>query len=274
MASPYPTSQSFKSGGKPRRLIVALPAYNEEKCLPPLLKKFRALFAKLPPEANPIVIVVNDGSRDRTAEVCEKIAKRMSLRLVNHEKNKGLGEAIKTGLRAALEESTSDDDVIVCMDADDTHPPHYVIPMMHRIARGDDIVIASRYRPGSRQVGVPPHRMLMSFGARILFQIFLGLPGVRDYTCGYRAYRASIIREAFEEYGDDLITRNGFACTDQLLVNIACLWNVKISEIGFVLRYDRKVGASKLNLGVTINETFKLLFDGRRKLRRAGVIDR
>ncbi|MCC6547300.1 glycosyltransferase [Candidatus Sumerlaeota bacterium] len=256
------------------RLIVALPAYNEEDCLPPLLKKFRALFAKLPPELDPIVIVVNDGSRDRTAEVCEKLAKRMPLLLVNHEKNKGLGEAIKTGLRAALEQSRSDEDVIVCMDADDTHPPGYVVPMLRRIERGADIVIASRYRHGSKQVGVPPHRMLMSLGARILFQLFLALPGVRDYTCGFRAYRAEIIRKAFEEYGDDLITRNGFACTDQLLVNIACLGGVQISEIGFILRYDRKVGESKLNLGVTIGETFKLLFDGRKKLRAAGVTDR
>ncbi len=254
------------------RLIVALPAYNEEECLPPLLKAFRRLFRELPPTARPLVIVVNDGSKDRTAEVCERIARKMPLRLVNHPQNKGLGEAIKTGLRTALEESTDDRDVIVCMDADDTHPPRYVIPMLQRIERGADIVIASRYRDGSRQVGVPPHRMLMSFGARILFQLFLGLPGVRDYTCGFRAYRTGLIRRAFDHYGDDIITRNGFACTDQLLVNIACLGNVKIEEIGFVLRYDRKVGASKLNLGVTIGETMKLLVDGRKKLRESGAV--
>lgn len=248
------------------RLIVALPAYNEEQCLPPLLDSFRKLFAKLPASADPIVIVVNDGSKDRTAEVTEEWSRRMPVRLVNHPQNKGLGEAIKTGLRAALEESRSPSDVIICMDADDTHPPRYVIPMLKRIRRGADIVIASRYQRGSRQVGVPAKRQLMSFGARFLFQLFLGLPGVRDYTCGFRAYRTSVVRRAFDRYGDDLITRNGFACTDQLLVNIACLGGVRIEEIPFILRYDRKKGASKLNLGVTIKETFHLLFDGRRKL--------
>jgi dolichol-phosphate mannosyltransferase len=191
---------------------------------------------------------------------------------VRHPQNKGLGEAIKTGLRAALEESRGDRDVIVCMDADDTHPPRHVVPMLKKVRAGADVVIASRYRQGSRQVGVPPHRQLMSFGAFVLFRLFLGLPGVRDYTCGYRAYRSTLIRRAFERYGDDLITRNGFACTDQLLVNIACLGNVRMEEVPFILRYDRKKGASKLNLGVTIIETFRLLAGARSRLKKAGVI--
>lgn len=251
------------------RLIVALPAYNEEKSLPPLLKGFRRLFARLPADRDPIVIVVNDGSKDGTADVVLKAARRMNVKLVNHEKNKGLGEAIKTGLRAALEESRSDNDVIVGMDADNTHPPRHVIPMLRRIEHGDDLVIASRYRRGSRQHGVPVKRQILSLGALVLFKVFLGIPGVRDYTCGYRAYRSGLVRHAFDIYGDDIITRNGFACTDQLLVNLACIETVRITEIPFILRYDRKEGESKLNLGVTVAETLKLLVDGRRKLRAA-----
>ncbi|MCC5876957.1 MAG: glycosyltransferase family 2 protein [Candidatus Sumerlaeia bacterium] len=251
------------------RLIVALPAYNEEDCLPPLLRSFNKLFSQLPPEADPLVIVVDDGSKDATAAVCRKYARKMPVKLVQHEKNKGLGEAIKTGLRAALEEVTGPDDVIVCMDADNTHPPRAVHRMLKLIAEeGADIVIASRYRRGSRQVGVPPHRQFMSYGARLLFWMFLNLDGVRDYTCGFRAYRADLIRRAFEKYGDDIIRRNGFACTDELLVNLACIGEVEIREIPFVLRYDLKVGESKLDLGLTLKETFRLLMEGRNQLRR------
>lgn len=255
------------------RLIVVLPAYNEEACLPPLLKTFRRLFLKLhdEPDADPILIVVDDGSKDRTAEVVRRAGKRMPAFLVQHPQNKGLGEAIKTGLRAALEHTRSPDDSIVLMDADNTHPPRYVAQMRRHMRDGADLVIASRYRPGSRQIGVPIHRMAMSYGARFLFAAFLGLDGVRDYTCGYRAYRADLVREAFEEYGDELITRNGFACTDQLLVNMACLRKLDVREIPFILRYDRKEGESKLNLGVTITETFRLLAHGRKQLRESGV---
>lgn len=251
------------------RLIVALPAYNEEDCLPPLLRSFNKLFSQLPPEADPLVIVVDDGSKDATAAVCRKYARKMPVELVQHEVNKGLGEAIKTGLRAALEHATGPDDVIVCMDADNTHPPKAVHRMLKLIAgEGADIVIASRYRRGSRQVGVPPHRQLMSYGARFLFWLFLNLEGVRDYTCGFRAYRADLIRRAFDKYGDDIIRRNGFACTDELLVNLACLGEVEIREIPFILRYDLKVGESKLDLGLTLKETFRLLMEGRNQLRR------
>ncbi|CAN5345843.1 glycosyltransferase [soil metagenome] len=261
----------MEHSGAMSRLIVALPAYNEAECLPPLLESFALLFKQLPADADPIVIVVDDGSKDATAEVTLRMAEKMHVRLVRHEKNRGLGEAIKTGLRAALEETRGERDVIVCMDADDTHPPEYVIPMLELIRDGADMVIASRYRKGSKQIGVPPHRQFMSLGALVLFRAFLALPGVRDYTCGFRAYRSELVRRAFDRYGDDLITRNGFACTDQLLVNIACLGNIRIEEIPFILRYDRKKGGSKLNLGVTIMETFRLLFDARKKLRSAGV---
>ncbi len=180
-----------------------------------------------------------------------------------------LGEAIKTGLRAALEESTSDADIIICMDADNTHPPENVPPMLDKIAAGADIVIASRYQKGSEQHGVPFNRRMMSYGALVLFKMFLNLPNTWDYTCGFRAYRSSLVKRAFDEYGDQLITRNGFACTDQLLVNLACLGDVDIQEVPFILRYDLKEGESKLNLGVTIGETFGLLFAGRKRLKAA-----
>jgi len=254
------------------RLIAALPAYNEEECLPPLVQAFAELFKTLPPGTNPIIIVVDDGSKDRTADVARELAKKYPVKLIQHQGNKGLGEAIKTGLRGALAESTSPDDIIICMDADDTHPPSYVVEMLKHTQAGADIVIASRYRKGSKQIGVPLHRQAMSLGALLLFKVFLGLRGVRDFTCGFRAYRAGLITRGFAKYGDDIITRNGFACTDQLLVNLVCLGGVSIKEIPFVLRYDRKVGPSKLNLGVTIGETMKLLVDGRRKLKQAKII--
>lgn len=252
------------------RLFVALPAYNEEDCLPPLLNHFRRVFKRMDPAYDPLIIIVDDGSKDRTAQVVRNAAaKGYPVVLVQHPQNKGLGEAIKTGLREVALRSKSGDDVLICMDADDTHPPRFVIPMIKKMNQtGADLVIASRFRKGSEQHGVPFNRQVLSIGALVLFKLFLNLKGVRDYTCGFRAYRLSMVQKSLDYYGDDIITRAGFACTDQLLVNMACI-GAKITEVPFILRYDRKVGESKIQLNTTIIETFKLLAHGNSALRQA-----
>jgi dolichol-phosphate mannosyltransferase len=252
------------------RLLIALPAYNEEACLPPLLEAFARLFDRLPENVEPIVIVVDDGSSDNTAQVAAESEQELGIRVevIRHGMNRGLGPAIVTGLRRAVELSTNlHRDLIVCMDADNTHPPDAVPRMVALMRREEaDIVIASRYRRGSRQVGVPLHRQVMSLGARFLFQLTMPLEGVRDYTCGFRAYRAEIVQRGFDKWGDGLLTRAGFACTDQLLVRYAAL-GARIREVPFILRYDRKVGPSKLQLGKTVLETFTMIGEARQMLK-------
>jgi dolichol-phosphate mannosyltransferase len=241
------------------QVILALPAYNEAGAIAGLLDAASRTFASLQHHDGRIV-VVDDGSSDDTAGLVRAYKAPFPVELVQHEKNKGLGPAILTSLRAAIERSRGDDDVIVNMDADNTHPPDTILAMLEALDQGADVVIASRYRRGSRQVGVPFKRKLLSWGARWLFTWKLRLPGVRDYTCGFRAYRVGTIRRAFDKHGDRLITRAGFACTDEILVNLAWLEpRPRIQEVPFILRYDRKEGASKLELFKTIRETLKML---------------
>lgn len=247
-----------------QRVIVILPAFNEEKSIGELLEEF---CQRAPEFGNYEILLINDGSTDRTAEIAEGYKSRLKLSIVHHEKNKGLGAAIKTGLQKAMEFSTADNDAIVYMDADCTHSPQYIPAMIRAIQNGADVVIASRFLPESREVGVPFLRRLYSRGARLLFRRFLPLPGVTDYTCGFRAYRSALIRQALALYGDKIIVRTGFACTDELLVNLGT-FNIKIAEVPFVLRYDRKKGKSKLPLWRTIRETLRMLLKARQQLRK------
>ncbi|MFH0794328.1 MAG: glycosyltransferase family 2 protein [bacterium] len=247
------------------KVFIVLPAYNEEKCLPALLASIIHTMKRHPLPFK--IIVVDDGSADKTAEVAQAAGKLLRFRLVRHEKNMGLGPAIKTGLRAALEESSHPDDIIINMDADNTHPPEHIPDMIRALQGPYDIVIASRYQVGSLQVGVPFHRQLLSLFAKFLFQIFLRLPNVRDYTCGYRGYRVGLLRRAFDAYGEAIISREGFACTDELLVHLSTM-SQGITEVPFILRYDRKEGKSKLQLRTTVWATLKLLWAYRRIGRR------
>ena len=234
-------------------ITIVLPAYNEEESIGLLLSRISELMKK---KHYPIkVIVVDDGSRDRTAENARNAMPDCVV--ISHETNRGLGEAIKTGLLAAL--SASDDKgIIVTMDSDDSHAPALIGRMVDKIDEGCDVVIASRYLPESRVIGVSPYRRLLSDGASFLFRVVFPIDGVRDYTCGYRAYRAAILREAFARWGDDFVNQAGFSVMVDILLKLSRL-DVVFAEVPIILRYDRKPGASKMNVRKTVMQTLKLL---------------
>jgi dolichol-phosphate mannosyltransferase len=246
---------------KPRRVVyIVLPAYNEEASMPPLLESLQETM-----EENFIryeVVVVDDGSHDRTVQITEAYAPRMPLHLISHASNQGLGAAVRDGLQAALERS-SDRDIIVTMDADDTHTPGLIVRMTRMIGEGYDVIIASRYRPESRVYGVSLLRRIMSAGASWLLRILFPIRGVRDFTCGYRAYRASVLRQAVAHYREEFLNQEGFQCMVDILLKLRRMPLI-FGEVPLVLRYDRKGGKSKMKVWRTAWHTLALLL--RRKL--------
>ncbi|QDT07950.1 Undecaprenyl-phosphate mannosyltransferase [Rubripirellula lacrimiformis] len=240
---------------RPVKVFMALPAYNEEEALPELLERIGEAFADngLPYE----VIIVDDGSKDDTAKIAAQMSFQMPIHLVQHEINAGLGVTIRDGLREAVDRA-GERDIIVTMDADNTHPPGLINRMVSMIQEGCDVVIASRFQPGARVVGVPIERHFLSIGARILFTVLFPTRGVRDYTSGYRAYRASVIRQAFAEHGDDFVGEKGFSCMADVLLKLR-EQGVMFGEAPLRLRYDQKGGDSKMQVFKTIWLTLKLL---------------
>jgi dolichol-phosphate mannosyltransferase len=241
--------------GEGQRITVVLPAYNEEAAIPALLGRLEAAFAQHSFKGE--FLVVNDGSTDGTEAAVRRHRGRLGVRLLGFDSNQGLAAAIKAGLVAAAA-SSAPDDIIVTMDADNTHPPELIAAMTSAIGAGSDVVIASRYQPGSRTFGVSRRRRLISFIANVLFRLVVRIPGARDYTCGYRAYRAGVLQRAIAQYRDQLIQRRGFTCMAEILVRLKPLRPV-VREMPLVLRYDLKPGASKMRIGRTMRETIVLL---------------
>lgn len=237
---------------------MVLPAYNEAENLPALLANLEGVFARLAQLGHEReYVIVDDGSRDATPRVLQDHQQRLPIDVITHNPNQGLGPTIRDGLRRAAERAT-DHDIVLSMDADNTHPAGLIHQMVQMVLEGNDVVIASRYRPGARIVGLNAYRRFMSFGARVLFQLIMPIPGVRDYTCGFRAYRASGLKRAFAAYGDAFIEHRGFQCMADILLKLAPL-NLVMNEAPMVLRYDLKLGESKMRVSSTAMNTVKLL---------------
>jgi dolichol-phosphate mannosyltransferase len=132
--------------------------------------------------------------------------------------------------------------------------------MLGLIREGHDVVIGSRYVSGARVVGVPFHRRVLSGGASLLMRTVFPIEGVRDYTCGFRAYRASILQAAFARYSERLISQKGFSCMVDILLKLRTLEPDPImGEVPLVLRYDLKHGMSKMRAARTIVDTLVLM---------------
>jgi Glycosyltransferases involved in cell wall biogenesis len=240
-----------------QKILIVLPAYNEEVDLPVLLSKFESLYTNT--KLNLEILVVNDGSSDNTAGIAENFSKEIKIQVLNFETNRGLGAVLKDGLRYAVGQ-LNPDDIVITMDSDNSHNPYLIIRMVQQIREGSELVIASRYQHGAKTIGLIWYRKLFSFIASVLFRTFAPISGnVKDFTCGYRAYKVSLLQKAFKEYGDKIITETGFSSMSELLLNLS-VFNPIAQELPMILRYDFKQGVSKMNLKNNILKTLNVIY--------------
>ncbi|SDK54705.1 Glycosyltransferase involved in cell wall bisynthesis [Pseudomonas delhiensis] len=156
------------------KLSIILPAKNEAEGLSLILPRLKILY----PDAE--IIVVDDGSNDRTEEVCESL----QVSRIFHHYSKGNGAAIKAGLRRAT------GDTVVCMDADGQHRPEDIHILLDKMAQGYDMVVGARRRSGQAS----GHRGLANAFYNRLASWMVGQQ-VDDLTSGFRAMRRLLVEE-------------------------------------------------------------------------------
>lgn len=232
------------------KLFLVLPIYDEEDNLERLLNAVDDACKDGAIEY--LAICVNDGSKDDSGQKLLELSKSFSIHIITHLRNRGLGETIRDGFEAAAD-LAAPGDVIARMDADCTHEPRYLPSLIAALDQGADVAIASRFPPGGGEVGLAANRKWISRIANLAFRICFPLGGVREYTCGYRAYRASIIQKALEIYGNSFIQLRGFGfcCTVEKLLKLKAI-GARLHEVPFVLRYDLKQGQSKMIFNITM----------------------
>lgn len=230
-------------------ILVLLPAYNEEHSLAPLAGKIDTAMRDLGQSYR--LIVGNDGSCDGTGEKLKALAERYPIEVVCHKINRGLGETSRDLFERAAEECDPGDR-IVRMDCDDTHEPRVIGALLDKLDEGFDVVIASRFQSGGGQIGVAPYRAFISRCANLFMKVFFPIPGVWEYSCGFRAYRGEVVQRAIATYGNNFIQLKGmgFTCTLEKLIKLRLL-GARFAEVPFVLRYDQKKSPSKMVSSIT-----------------------
>lgn len=239
-------------------LFIILPAYNEQEGLGDLLQDLHSVLNGYSHR----ILVVNDASLDETSEVARDYAVRLgNIQVLNHAENKGLGGALMTGFSIVFKESdkNSEQDIVITLDADNTHPADRIPLLLQKIEGGADLVIASRYSPGGEQFGLNPFRRILSWGAGRIMSLFFPIPGVKDYSCGYRAYRLSTLERAYQNYGEQLMEDRSFAAMVELLIKVVPFCQ-EIAEVPMALHYERKQGKSKMKIASTIKGYITLIY--------------
>jgi dolichyl-phosphate beta-glucosyltransferase len=170
-------------------LSIIIPAHNEERRLPPTLEKIDAFLQSANIEAE--VIIVENGSRDRTVEVSETFAQKHPYVQVIQAAVRGKGLAVKEGMQIA-----HGDFRFIC-DADLSMPIDEIVKFLPPHVDGYDVIIATREGPGANRVDEPEHRHLMG---RILNWIIklTAIRGVEDTQCGFKMFSRRAAEDLFE----------------------------------------------------------------------------
>ena len=202
-------------------LSVVIPAYDEGKRLRSSLEKVRSYLASKPFASE--IIIVDDGSRDRTAEVARAALEgRVSHRVIRLESNQGKGYAVRTGVLASAGET------VVFTDADLSTPIEELDKFLPRLEEGFDVVIGSRAVPGCdiRVRQARPRQAMGKLFNRLVRLFVMG--GCPDTQCGFKLFRRKAALDLFSR-----LETAGFAFDVEVLL-LARKLGYRVAEVPVV----------------------------------------
>lgn len=213
------------------KLLIVIPAYNEEGSIERVVDDLIQNYPQYD------YVVVNDGSRDRTAAICRS----RGYRLIDLPVNLGLAGAFQTGLRYAAEHGY---DCAMQLDADGQHLPRYIAPMLEELEAGADIVIGSRF------ITVLKPRTLRMVGSYLIswaIRLTTGQP-ICDPTSGMRMFN----RRLLEEFAQNLNYGPEPDTISYLIKNGAVVKEVQVEMA------ERTAGESYLNFARSVQYMVKM----------------
>ena len=217
-----------------RNRLIIVPTYNELSNAPLLIRR---IFKQIP---NSDVLVVDDGSPDKTADAIRELQQEFpTLHLLERKTKLGLGSAYRLGFAWGLEQGYEE---LIEMDADLSHRVRDLKKMIDakELQPNTDLVIGSRWIPGGKTENWSRGRELLSRAANLYVRAMVGL-GVKDSTAGFRIYSASMLKRLNMES----IKSEGYSFQIEMTRAVHKLGG-KIIEVPITFR-ERENGVSKMS---------------------------
>jgi len=223
-----------------KKLSIVVPCFNEEDNVPRFAIELFEPIAKFVPETE--FIFVDDGSSDKTVKLLSELCRpRPNTKLVQHERNKGLGAAVRTGIDA------STGDAILTLDADLTFHPGEFQNLYRAYADGVDCVMGSPLL--GQMERVPLIRRVLSHGVNLAYCLLLGRK-ITATSSLFRLYRAASVKAL-------TLTSNGFDINAEIVIKLIQMGAV-VKEVPATL-LTRTGGVSKISTSREIKNHIKLL---------------
>lgn len=223
------------------RVWVVIPTYNEAANVEGIVRATAAELERLVPGSHRILIV-DDNSPDGTGHISDRLAaENHNVEVLHRGGKSGLGHAYLAGFACAL---AGDAELVIEMDADFSHDPRYLEPLLHA-AQTADLVLGSRYVPGGGVEDWGVVRRLISRGGGLYARVILGVP-IHDLTGGFKC----IHRRVLEAIELETVRAEGYVFQIEVTYR-ALLAGFKVTEVPIVFR-DRRVGTSKMSTRIAL----------------------
>ena len=233
-----------------------IPAYEEEGTLGLLLYKIRQVMREI--RRDYLVVVLDDGSRDGTAQVVEQYRRFLPVKLLRHAENRGFGPSLDRLVREAARLSRYPErDIAILIEADFTNSPDAVPDMVREIEAGADVVIGSRTHHDSLVDDLPGPKRLGSRIVATVLRAVMPLPKVSDYTSTFQGFRIGTLKRALDTHQEGLITSRSCAASVELLLRLGRL-HPTFAEVPVRCRYDIRPRPSRYHWMRTVREQLSL----------------
>lgn len=201
------------------KVVITIPAYNEERTLPLVIKEIKSVMSKTKYKKKFQILVLNDGSSDRTAAV----ARKAGAKVVSHKRNRGLAVTFSSEMEACRKLKA---DIIVHTDADGQYPAKYIPELIQKVEEGYELVLGSRFKRH-----IHANSIVKDVTNRIFALVLSSLLKVKltDSTTGFRAFTGKVA---------ELPLINTFTYTQEQLIR-ASKSGFKIGEIAIRSRKTR-----------------------------------